>query len=158
LFLRGHFKGEPHKCFYITPSIEAKTEPEIGKMGLWQGKAQRKKTGGRLHHARKKRKFEIGAEAQTTVIGKSRKKHARTRAANTKVRVLSADHANVVNPKNNQIKAAKITSVLENPSNPHYVQRNIITKGAIIQTELGRARVTSRPGQDGIINAVLISD
>lgn len=127
-------------------------------MGLWQGKAQRKRTGGRLRYARKKRKFEIGAEAQTTVIGKNRIKHARTRAANTKVRVLSADRANVVNPKNNQIKAARITSVLENPSNPHYVQRNIITKGAIIQTELGRARVTSRPGQDGVINAVLISD
>ncbi len=127
-------------------------------MGLWQGKSQRKKSGGRLRYARKKRKFEIGAETQTTVIGKQRKKHARTRAANSKLRILSADMANVVNPKKNEIKKVKITSVLENPSNPHYVQRNIITKGAIIQTELGRARVTSRPGQDGIINAVLISE
>jgi small subunit ribosomal protein S8e len=126
-------------------------------MGLWQGKAQRKRTGGRLRYARKKRKFEIGAEAQTTTIGADRKKFARTRAGNQKVRVLSSEIANVVNPKNNQVKKTKITSVLENPSNPHFVQRNIITKGAIIQTELGKARVTSRPGQDGIINAILIS-
>ncbi|UCE75474.1 MAG: 30S ribosomal protein S8e [Methanomassiliicoccales archaeon] len=126
-------------------------------MGLWQGKSQRKPSGGRLRHARKKRKFEIGAEAQTTTIGKERKKFARTRARNQKVRVLSAQKANVVIPKKKQVKSTKIISVLENPSNPHYVQRNIITKGAIIQTEIGRARVTSRPGQDGIINAILIS-
>jgi small subunit ribosomal protein S8e len=126
-------------------------------MGLWQGKPQRKKTGGRLRRARKKRKFEIGAEAQTTTIGPQRKKHARTRAGNQKMRVLSADIANVVNPKNNTVKKTKITSVLENPSNPHFVQRNIMTKGAIIQTELGKAKVTSRPGQDGIVNAILIS-
>lgn len=126
-------------------------------MGLWQGKAQRKPTGGRRRSARKKRKFEIGAEAQTTTIGATRKKHARTRAGNHKVRSLSTDIANVVNPKNNQVKKTKITSVLENPSNPHFVQRNIITKGAIIQTEMGKAKVTSRPGQDGIVNAILIS-
>ncbi len=127
-------------------------------MGLWQGKSQRKPTGGRLRRARKKRKFEIGAELQATTIGNERKKHARTRAGNQKIRVLSTDTANVVIPKKKQVKSVKITSVLENPSNPHYVQRNVMTKGAIIQTELGPARVTSRPGQDGIINAVLISD
>ena len=127
-------------------------------MGLWQGKSNRKSSGGRLHRQRKKRKFEIGAEAQVTTLGKERKKFARTRGGNQKIRVLSTDKVNVVIPKKNQIKAVKITSVLENPSNPHYVQRNVITKGAIIQTDLGKARVTSRPGQDGIINAILISD
>ena len=127
-------------------------------MGLWQGKSNRKRSGGKLRHPRKKRKFEIGAEAQVTTIGKERKKFAKTRGGNQKVRVLSADEANVVMPKKNQIKKTKILSVLENPCNPHYVQRNIMTKGAIIQTELGRARVTSRPGQHGIINAVLILD
>jgi small subunit ribosomal protein S8e len=32
----------------------------------------------------------------------------------------------------------------------------MITKGAVLKTELGRARVTSRPGQHGILNAVLM--
>jgi small subunit ribosomal protein S8e len=127
-------------------------------MGLWQGKSKRKMSGGRLRHARKKRKFEIGAEAQVTIIGEERKKFARTRAGNQKVRILSTNKANVVIPAKNEVKTTKVISVLENPSNPHYVQRNIITKGAIIQTELGRAKVTSRPGQDGIINAILISE
>ena len=50
----------------------------------------------------------------------------------------------------------KIITVKENPSNPHYVQRNIMNKGTIIMTDAGAARITSRPGQDGVINAVLL--
>ena len=88
-------------------------------MGLWQGKAKRKPSGGKLRRSRKKRKFEIGAEAQITIIGEERKKFARSRGANQKMRVLSAEKANVVIPKKNQVKCVKITSVLENPSNPH---------------------------------------
>ena len=52
----------------------------------------------------------------------------------------------------------KIISVVENPANRQYVRRNIVTKGAIVQTEIGKALVTSRPGQDGIVNAVLLKE
>ena len=45
----------------------------------------------------------------------------------------------------------------ENTSNPHYVTRNIMTRGAVVQTEIGLAKITSRPGQDGVINAVLVT-
>jgi SSU ribosomal protein S8E len=45
--------------------------------------------------------------------------------------------------------------VRQNPANPHYVQRNIMGKGSIVQTELGEAVITSRPGQDGVVNAIL---
>jgi small subunit ribosomal protein S8e len=48
--------------------------------------------------------------------------------------------------------------VKKNAANPNYVQRNIINKGAVIQTEMGLAKVTSRPGQDGIVNAVLVKE
>ena len=51
---------------------------------------------------------------------------------------------------------ATIEQVTENPSNPNYARRNIITKGAVIETSEGSARVTSRPGQDGQVNAVLV--
>ena len=51
---------------------------------------------------------------------------------------------------------AEIEDVVENPANPNYVRRNIVTKGAVIQTSEGRARVTSRPGQTGQVNAVLL--
>jgi small subunit ribosomal protein S8e len=33
---------------------------------------------------------------------------------------------------------------------------NVITKGAIIETEDGLAKVTSKPSKDGVVNAVLI--
>lgn len=127
-------------------------------MGQWQGISKRKRSGGRLKPARKKRKYEIGAELQYTILEKERKKFARTRGNNQKIRVLGAEKANVFNPKTEKTKQQKILSVVENPSNPHYVQRNIVTKGAIIQTELGKARVTSRPGQHGVVNAVLINE
>jgi small subunit ribosomal protein S8e len=75
---------------------------------------------------------------------------------NWKVRMLSAKYANVVDPSNKKTVRVQIVTVKENPANPNYVQRNIINKGAVIQTELGLARVTSRPGKDGAVNAILI--
>ena len=125
-------------------------------MALWQGRSRRKPSGGRIRFARKKRKYEIGREKQETGIGELRLKLVRTRGGNRKVRVLMGDMANVIDPESNKAKKVKILSVLENPANPHYVRRNIITKGVIIQTDLGKAKVTSRPGQDGTINAVLV--
>ena len=50
----------------------------------------------------------------------------------------------------------KILNIIDNKANRHFVRRNIITKGAIIKTEKGNARVNSRPGQEGSINAVLV--
>jgi small subunit ribosomal protein S8e len=50
-----------------------------------------------------------------------------------------------------------VITVRENPANPNYVQRNIITKGAILETDLGLVRVRSRPGQDGVLNGVRVS-
>ena len=68
-----------------------------------------------------------------------------------------ADVAYVIDPKTNKTTKAEIVSVVENTANVHYVRRNIMNKGAIIETKLGKARVTSRPGQSGTINAVLLS-
>lgn len=93
---------------------------------------------------------------QFTFVGAERHKMYRTKGGNRKVRMLSAEYANVVDPNDNSVKKVKILTVRENPANPNYVQRNIINKGAKIQTDAGMARVTSRPGQDGTVNAVLI--
>ena len=64
--------------------------------------------------------------------------------------------ANVVDPKTQKSKKVKILTVVENSANPFYVRRNIINRGAIIETEIGKAKVTSRPGQHGLINAILL--
>lgn len=125
-------------------------------MALWQGKSRRTPTGGRFRLSRGKRKFEIGSEKQFTRVGTTSMKKARTRGDNVKVRMLMAEFANVMDKKTNTVKKAKIITVKTNPANPNYVQRNIINKGATIETDVGMAKVTSRPGQDGAVNAVLI--
>ena len=125
-------------------------------MALWQGKPNKKSTGGRLVPSKGKRKFEIGREKQYTRLGKQSLKQYRTCGGNVKVGMLAAEFANVVDKKTNTVKKVKITNVKTNPADPNYVQRNIINKGATIETELGTAIVTSRPGQDGAVNAVLL--
>ena len=127
-------------------------------MTLWQGRSRRKPTGGLYRPARKKRKFEIGREQQYAFLGTQKLKLYRTRGKSQKVRVLRAEFANVIDPKSGKATKEKIVTVKENPSNPHFVTRNIITRGAVIQTEAGLAKVTSRPGQDGVINAVLVGE
>lgn len=123
-------------------------------MGIWQGRSRRKRTGGRLRPIRKKRRFEIARELQTATLGAGTVKHYRVRGANRKLRILTARSVNVYDPATKKMQSVKIVTVRENPANPNYVQRNIITKGAILETEVGLVRVRSRPGQDGVLNGV----
>jgi small subunit ribosomal protein S8e len=125
-------------------------------MSVWQGVSRRKSTGARLKGGRKKRKFELGGEHKETKIGVRKATLSDTRGGNPKLKLTVAEHANVLDKKKGVCKKVKITGVSENPANQHYVRRNIITKGAIIETEAGKAKVLSSPGQDGNINAVLI--
>ena len=64
----------------------------------------------------------------------------------------------MVLPEENKNVTAKIERVIGNPANRHFIRRNILTKGTIIKTDKGKAKITSRPGQDGVINAVKISE
>jgi len=125
-------------------------------MALWQGKSRRKPTGGRLISSKGKRKFEIGTEKQFTKVGVQSLKRYRAAGGNIKVKMLAADYANVVDKKTNTIKKVKILGVKTNPADPNYVQRSLINKGATIKTDIGDAIITSRPGQDGAVNAVLL--
>lgn len=126
-------------------------------MAQWQGRSKRKTSGGRIRLHRKKRTFEIGREKQFTTIGDNKNLKIRTQGRNQKMRLVNTEMANVTDPKTKKTKKTKILTVIENGANPFYVRRNIINKGAIIDTELGNARVTSRPGQHGVINAILIT-
>lgn len=126
-------------------------------MGIWQGRPQRKRTGGRLRPFRKKRRFEIGRELQFPTIGEPKQKMYRVRGANRKVRILVAQEVNVYDPSTKTSKLAKAVTVRENKSNPNYVQRNILTRGAIVETELGPVEIRSRPGQHGQLNGVLLA-
>jgi len=126
-------------------------------MALWQGKSRRKPTGGRRVPSAGKRKFEIGREKQYTKLGAESLKQYRGAGGNVKVGMLAAEFANVVDKKTNTVKKVKIINVKANPADPNYIQRNILNKGATIETEIGDAVVTSRPGQDGAVNAILLA-
>jgi small subunit ribosomal protein S8e len=119
-------------------------------------RSTKKRTGGRRRAVRKKRKHELGSAPTETQVGDQKLKTVETQGRNTKVRAVTTDVASVSTDGGGE--SATIEDVVENASNPNYVRRNIITKGAIIETDLGRARVTSRPGQDGQVNAVLLDE
>ncbi len=127
-------------------------------MSYFQGRDKKKPTGGRIHAMREKKKSELGSvPTQTTMAAKEdHKKATRVFGGNTKIRLDEVIFANVTNAKTKATKKVKILKVKNNPSNVDYARRGVITKGAIIETELGDARVTSRPGQDGLLNALLI--
>ncbi len=126
-------------------------------MAVWQSNSKRSMTGRRIRYARNKRRFEIGRENHLTTIGAMKRKPFRTRGNNKKSRALTADTAYVIDPKTNKTVKTEIVTVVENSANIHYVRRNIMNKGAIINTKIGKAKITSRPGQSGVINAVLLS-
>jgi len=125
-------------------------------MGIWQGRSRRKTTGGRLRPNRKKRRFEIARELQHATIGAGTVKRYRVRGANEKRRILTTSAINVYDPATKSMKVAKVITVRENPANPNYVQRNVITRGALLETDLGLVQVRSRPGQDGVLNGVRV--
>ena len=120
----------------------------------FQGRSPRKRTGGRRRNFRKKKKHELGGQPTETRLAETKLKTVEARGNTEKVRAITADTASVAT--DSEVVAAEIEDVVENASNPNYVRRNIITKGAVIETDEGRARVTSRPGQTGQVNAVLV--
>ncbi|RLI36854.1 30S ribosomal protein S8e [Candidatus Bathyarchaeota archaeon] len=120
---------------------------------------KRKRTGGKKRPWRKKRKYELGSFPTETVLGpEEKRKVERRRGGNLKVRLMVVRRANVADPETGEVKAVDIIRVIKNPANVDYDRRNVITKGTIIETPIGRAVVTSRPGQDGVVNAVLLKE
>ncbi|HTT35167.1 MAG TPA: 30S ribosomal protein S8e [Thermoplasmata archaeon] len=126
-------------------------------MGIWQGRSRRKPTGGRLRPIRKKRRFEISRELQHATVGGGTVKRYRVRGGNEKLRILTAQKVNVYDPATRTTKVASIVTVRENPANPNYVQRNILTRGVILETDLGLVQIRSRPGQHGVLNGVRVA-
>ena len=120
---------------------------------------KRKMTGGKKRPWRKKRKYELGSFPTETVLGpEEERKLDRRRGGNFKVRLVKVRRANVSDPRTGETKTVEILRVLKNPANVDYDRRGVITKGTIIETPLGPAVVTSRPGQDGVVNAVLLKE
>jgi len=123
-------------------------------MPIHQGLSKRKATGAKLRSFRKKKKYEIGREPIETRVGEEKKKKVRVRGGNFKIKIRAIRYVNVTD--RGVTKKVRLLGVEENPANLDFTRRQIITKGCIIETDLGLAKVTSRPGQDGVINAVTV--
>lgn len=115
-----------------------------------------KASGGRRRRHRKPRKAEEGGEFTATKLGEQETKQTDSRGNVTKSRVKRTQKVNL--SVDGETETADVEAVLENPADPDYVRRNILTKGTVVETENGKARITSRPGQDGTVNAVLLDD
>ena len=113
----------------------------------------RKISGGKYKKSRKKKKYELAGQIRYVTLGKEKRKQIKIRGKGIKTFLLTADKANVMD-KNGKIKTIKIKSVIQVPSNRYL--KGILFKGSIIDTELGKARITNRPSQEGMINAALI--
>ncbi len=118
---------------------------------------KKKPTGGKKRVWRGKRAFEAGGQPVETVVGATKKRWVRGLGGILKVKLAQSDWAVVTDQASGKSSKSKILRVVRNPANVDYQRRGVVTKGAIVDTELGQARVTSRPGQDGVINAVLLA-
>ena len=125
-------------------------------MAKSQLKSKRQVSGGRYIDARKKKLRELGREATLTKVGDKRNRTIRIMGGKTKIVSLSNNIINVYDNKDKKYKKIKIKTILENSANRHFVRRNIVTKGAIVDTEIGKVKITSRPGQENVLNGVLI--
>jgi small subunit ribosomal protein S8e len=123
-------------------------------MAINQRRSVKKETGSVYKRDRSKRKSELGRPASLTKIGDKKVKKVRTLGGNVKPRALQDSKIIVLDGKKKI--AAKIIRVVENSANRHYVRMNVMTKGAIIETDKGKVKITNRPGQNGQIQGVLV--
>lgn len=127
-------------------------------MAQWHLRSKKSPTGRAMSRLRKKRRQDRGSEFTETKIGSRKARTKRARGDTQKRRLLSVEKINVADPTTGKISRTTILSVESNPANPHYERRNILTRGAIVKTEAGLARITSRPGQQGIANGILLEE
>ena len=111
-------------------------------------------TGGRRHPLRSRRKYEIDRFPNEAIVGEQITVTRKVRGKNVKTAIKTIDSVNIA--IDSKIKRVKIIKVLENGTNNDYQRRGVISKGAILETEEGKCRVVSRPGQHGTVTAILV--
>ncbi|MDC8438460.1 MAG: 30S ribosomal protein S8e [Candidatus Nitrosotenuis sp.] len=117
--------------------------------------ATSKITGGRRRPLKTRRKYDMDRFPNEAVMGQQVTVTRQVRASLVKTALKTIDHVNL-SLKDGKVKKSKILKVLENTTNSDYQRRGVISKGAVLETEDGKCRVVSRPGQHGVVNAVLL--
>jgi small subunit ribosomal protein S8e len=116
----------------------------------------RKITGGKYKVSRKKKKYELPGIEKKVKLKETKKKIVRGMGGNKRMVLLSDNYANVIDPSTKKSKKVKIINVLETPANRFFARQNLLVKSSIIETEIGKAKITNRPSQEGMVQAVLI--
>ena len=119
---------------------------------------KRKKTGGKKRAFRTHRVYEQGRQPVETLFGETKRKEVKGISRISKIKLVKADYVNVSNPETGTTERQKILDVISNPAKADYNRRGVITKGTIIRTEKGLAKIVSRPGQDGSLSAVVYEE
>lgn len=128
-------------------------------MAIWQKRSKRKLTGGRYQKNTDKRKRDMGREFSASTIGKHHIKIIKARGFTYKMRLKKAEYASVLDPETKKFAKVALKKVIENPANRHYARLGYVTRNSIIELENNKlARIISRPGQVGIVSAVLLND
>jgi small subunit ribosomal protein S8e len=123
-------------------------------MAISQSRSLRKSTGARYKRILlTKKKHSNANKPNLPKIGEEKRKTIRTRGGNDKHVLLQSEFANIA--EKGKISKIKIETVVENSANTNFVRRNVLTKGAIIETKKGKAIITNSPAQDGFVNAKL---
>ena len=118
----------------------------------------RKITGGKYRDSRKKKKYARPGIERKVKLRKTKQKVIKCKGKIKKIVLLSADKVNVIDPKTKKSKKTDLKNVLETPSNRFLARQNILVKGAIIETGIGKAKITNRPSQEGSVQATLIAE
>jgi small subunit ribosomal protein S8e len=116
----------------------------------------RKPSGGKYHKRSKKKHHKKVGQPRIVKMGETKKKKIKLTGGSYRVVLLNSDVVNLFNPKTKKTSITKIKNVLETPSNKFFARQNIIQRSTVIETELGKARITNRPSQEGNVQAVLI--
>jgi len=119
--------------------------------------ATSKITGGRRHPLRIRRKYETDRYPNEPINGAQITITRRVRGNNKKTALKTIDFVNLAMGEA-KVKKTKILKVIDNATNNDYKRRGIITKGAVLETQEGKCKVVSKPGQNGIVNAILLKE
>ncbi len=125
-------------------------------MALTSQRSRRKATGGRYRSYRKKRVFELRGLPTLTKLAEKKVKTVRGVGGQRKQKILSANQINVYDSKTKKYSKETIKTIVENNANRHFVRRNIMTKGAVVETSKGKVKITSRPGQVGVLHGIIV--
>ena len=125
-------------------------------MVLVQYRSRRKVSGGRYRAYRGKRQFEAGSQPTMTTLGEKKVGQTRTLGGHAKHKMYATNFVNVHDPITKKAVKATMKNVVANPASKFFIRRNILTKGAVVETDKGKVKITNRPGQDGNLNGIFV--